>query len=308
MTTPARRHSLLLLSFASIYLVWGTSFAATKFMVLGLPPFLAGAARFAVAGLLLGLLAAALGQPLPRRARDWWHVLVMALFQVVASSGGNALAMRHIASNQSALLNASSALWIPLVGALGARGHPLTLRVGAGIAIGLAGLALLLWPRDGFSVADFGWQLLAVGACLAWALGTLYYRGIRTRVPMLMFLGAEMLVGGAVLAVAGLGLGEGAEWRYDPTALAALAFLMLFSSCLAYTAFGYLMVHTTPARLSTYAYVNPVIAALTGWWLLGERLSGTQLAGTGIILVGVVIVSLPDAAAGAPAPPPEPTG
>jgi drug/metabolite transporter (DMT)-like permease len=308
--TAARPSKLLLLAcFASVYLVWGSSFAATKFMVQALPPFLAGGARFTVAGLLLALIALLLGQAAPRGPRDWWHISVMGLAQVVLSSGLNVVAMRHIASNQSALLNASSALWIPLLGALGMRGHPLTARVGTGIAIGCAGLALLLWPRDGFAFSDLGWQLLAVGACFAWALGTLYYRGIRTTTPMLMFIALEMLVGGVMLGGLGFSLGEGPRWHYDGRSLAALGFLMLFSSGLAYTAFGYLMVHTTPARLSTYAYVNPVIAALVGWWLLGERMSATQLGGTAVILVGVVIVSLPDGAANArAAPPPEPTG
>jgi drug/metabolite transporter (DMT)-like permease len=309
MTADRSPKLLLIASFASVYLIWGSSFAATKFMVHELPPFLAGAARFTVAGLLLALVATLLGQSLPRTAREWRHVAVMGLAQVVLSSGLNVLAMRHVASNQSALLNASSALWIPLLGAIGARGHPLTVRVGTGIAIGVAGLALLLWPKGGFSVSDFGWQLVVVGACFAWALGTLYYRAVRTATPLLMFIATEMLLGGALLGILGFGLGEGPRWRYDAPGLVALGFLTLFSSGLAYTAFGYLMVHTTPVRLSTYAYINPVIAAVVGWWLLGERLNATQLGGTAVILLGVVIVSLPDGGpATATAPPAEPTG
>jgi drug/metabolite transporter (DMT)-like permease len=307
--TSARPSRLLLLgSFATVYVVWGSSFAATKFMVQSLPPFLAGGARFIVAGLLLTLVALGLRQALPRAARDWGHIAVMGLAQVVLSSGLNVLAMRHVASNQSALLNASSALWIPLLGALGARGHPLTLRVAAGIATGVVGLGLLLWPKQGFALADLGWQLVVVSACFAWALGTLYYRAIRTTLPLLMFMALEMLLGGLALCALGFGLGEGPRWRPDASGLAALGFLMLFSSCFAYTAFGYLMHHTTPARLSTYAYVNPAIAAVLGWLLLGERMSPTQLAGTGVILVGVVAVSLPDGAGAGAATPTEPTG
>ncbi len=307
---PADRSSkpLLILSFASIYLVWGSSFAATKLMVHELPPYLAGAARFTVAGLLLSLVAMLLGQSAPRARREWRHIAVMGLAQVVLSSGLTVLAMRHVASNQAALLNASSALWIPLLGSIGVRRHPLTVRVGAGIAIGSVGLALLLWPKGGFSSGDFGWQLVIVSACFAWALGTLYFRGIRTSTPMLMFIALEMLLGGIMLGAIGFGLSEGPRWHYDAAGLAALAFLMLFSSGLAYTAFGYLMAHTTPAQLSTYAYINPVIAAAVGWLLLGERMSTTQLGGTAVILLGVVIVSLPDGAPARTAPPPEPTG
>jgi drug/metabolite transporter (DMT)-like permease len=309
MTAHRPSKLLLIASFASVYLIWGSSFAATKFMVRELPPFLAGAARFTVAGLLLALVAMLLGQALPRTAREWRHVAVMGLAQVVLSSGLNVLAMRHVASNQSALLNASSALWIPLLGAIGVRGHPLTVRVGTGIAIGIAGLALLLWPTGGFSVSDFGWQLVVVGACFAWALGTLYYRAVHATTPLLMFVATEMLFGGALLGILGFGLGEGPRWHYDAPGLMALGFLMLFSSGLAYTAFGYLMLHTTPVRLSTYAYINPVIAAVVGWWLLGERLNVVRLGGTAVILLGVVIVSLPDGdPATATTPPAEPTG
>jgi len=308
MTADRPSKPLLVASFASVYLIWGSSFAATKFMVHELPPYLAGAARFTVAGLLLALVATLLGQSAPRARREWRHVAVMGLAQVVLSSGLNALAMRHVASNQSALLNASSALWIPLLGAIGVRGHPLTLRVATGIAIGFGGLALLLWPKGGFSPGDFGWQLVVVGACFAWALGTLYYRGSHTTTPMLMFIALEMVLGGLMLGLLGFALGEGPEWHYDGPGLAALGFLMLFSSGLAYTAFGYLMVHTTPPQLSTYAYVNPVIAAAIGWWLLGERMNATQLGGTAVILLGVVIVSLPDGEPARTAPPAEPTG
>ncbi len=309
MTADRPSRLLLIASFASVYVVWGSSFAATKLMVTGLPPFLAGGARFTVAGLLLMLLAMLLGQAVPRAAREWRHLLVMGLAQVVLSSGLNALAMRHVASNQSALLNSSSALWIPLLGAIGVHGHRLTARVAGGIAIGFTGLALLLWPKGGFSFADLGWQLVVVGACFAWALGTLYYRGIRVATPMMMFTGLEMLAGGAMLALLGVTLGEGPRWEFSAPSLLALGYLMVFSSGLAYTAFGYLMTHTTPAQLSTYAYVNPVIAAAIGWWLLGERMSSTQLVGTAVILFGVVIVSLPTDWAPPPtATPPEPTG
>jgi drug/metabolite transporter (DMT)-like permease len=308
MTADRPSKLLLTLSFASIYLVWGSSFAATKFMVHELPPYLAGAARFTVAGLLLSLVAMLIGQSAPRARREWRHIAIMGLSQVVLSSGLTVLAMRHVASNQAALLNSSSALWIPLLGAIGIPRHPLTARVAAGIAIGFLGLALLLWPKGGFAFGDFGWQLVIVGACFAWALGTLYFRGIRTTTPMLMFVALEMLLGGVMLGVIGFALGEGPRWHYDGPGLAALGFLMLFSSGLAYTAFGYLMAHTTPAQLSTYAYVNPVIAAAIGWLLLGERMSAAQLGGTAVILLGVVIVSLPDGAPVRTAPPAEPTG
>jgi len=307
--TRGPRPLLLYGSFTAIYLIWGSSFAATKFMVQALPPYLAAGARFTAAGALLAAVAALCGAGPPRAAAEWRNICVMALFHVVLSSGLNVVALQHVASNQSALLNATAAMWIPLLSAIGPGRHPLTMRVSVAVAVGLVGALLLLWPSGSFNVANFGWQLLVVFACFSWAVGTRVYRSIRIQTSTLMFFAFEMLAGGLLLGATGLSLGEAARWSWSGPSLAALAFLTLFSSCLAYTAFGYLMSHTTPARLSTYAYVNPAIAALLGWLLLGERMSGLQLAGTGIVLLGVVLVSLPDAARPATgAAPSEPTG
>ena len=306
----ADRSSPLLLytSFATLYLVWGSSYAVTKTMVTYLPPFLAAGVRFTVAGTLLVLVARLRGAALPSLAREWRHFAVMGLLQVVLSAGMNVVAMRHVASSQSALLNASGALWIALFGAYGARGHPLNGLSAAGLGLGFVGVALLLWPKGGLSLANVGWQLLIIFACCSWALGTIYYRQVRTITPMLMFVGLEMLVGGGALTLVGVVSGELPDFHPQGPSLAALGFLILFSSCFAYTAFGYLMRRTTPARLSTYAYVNPAIAAVVGWAWLGERLSPVQLAGTAIILLGVVLVSLADGSGGSESTPAESPG
>jgi drug/metabolite transporter (DMT)-like permease len=312
MTHDRPSPALLILSFATIYLVWGSSFVATKVMVHDLPPLLAAGARFIVAGLLLGGIALGRGMRIPRRISEWRQCAIMGTLLVVTASGLNVVAMRHVASNQAALLNTSSAFWITLLGTLGSRGHRLSLRSGAATVIGFAGVALLMWPKGGFLAGNFGWQLVIIGGCLGWALGTLYYRRVRPQLPALMFSALQMLIGGLMLALAGLASGDAARWVFTASSLAALSFLMVFSSCFAYTAFLYLMRHTTPARFSTYAYVNPAVAAALGWAMLGERLSAVQLVGTAVILLGVVLVSLPDgrgrAARSADATPAEPSG
>jgi drug/metabolite transporter (DMT)-like permease len=302
MTTERSSPTLIYAAFAAIYLIWGTSFAATKFMVHDLPPLFAGGVRFILAGLLLVGFARLRGAALPEDAREWRHVAVMGLLHVVLSAGVNVLALRHVPSNQSALLNTSSALWIPLLGSLGVRGHPLTARVSVGLVLGATGVVLLMVPKGGLSLSHFGWQLIIIAACFCWALGTLYYRSVRSKTASLMFVGLQMLMGGSVLATTGAAMGDVARWQWTVQGLAGLAFLTIMSSCVAYTSFGYLMRHVTPARLSTYGYVNPAIAAVVGWLLLGERMSGVQIVGTAVILVGVVLVSLPAADAAAPTP------
>jgi drug/metabolite transporter (DMT)-like permease len=280
------------LSLAAVYLIWGASFAVTKFMVGGLPALLAGSARFLGASALLLALALHRGERIPTQRREWRHFLVMGVSQVVLSAGINALALKHLPSNQSALLNASGALWIAILGSLGSKGHPLTRQVSVGVALGFLGVALLVWPHDGFSFADFSWQLIVLGACLSWGIGTIYCRRTRIETPMLMFTALNMFVGGLVLLSAGTLAGELPQWQWHWPNMLALLYLMVFNSGLGYTSYNYLTRHTSPALVSTYAYVNPAVAAVVAWLALGEKLTAHQLGGMAIILMGVVLVSL----------------
>ncbi len=295
--TPPRRLSetnLVYLAFAAVYLIWGTSFAVTKVMVLSTPPFLAGSLRFLLAGGVLLIFTRARGLVLPSDRREWRHVAVMAVLQIIGSAGFNIMAAQHIFSNQAALLNASGSLWIPLLGTFGSRGDAISRRVSVGLAVGFVGVLLLLWPHDGYALDTLPWQFLVILASLNWSIGTIYYRRMHVRTPMPVLLGLAMLGGGLVLGILGLAVGEWPHLSIGPRNAFAISYLALLNSCLAYSAFVFLMRRTTPARLATYGYVNPAIAAVTGWVLLGEALSTLQLAGMLIILAGVVFVTLPE--------------
>lgn len=292
----ARRETLTTLAaFFVLYVVWGTTYVANKFLVMDLPPLLAAGTRFVAAGLVMVALAMHRGAKLPQAAIEWRHVLVLGFCTVVLSNSINVMGLRYVPSNQAALLNASSAFWIALLGTVGSRGHVLPARVLAGLALGFAGVALLLWPHGGFSGQHLGWQLAMLGGCLGWAIGVMYYRLVRPATAPLMVTALQMLCGGTMTTLLGLANGDVARWQWTLRGQLSLVYLILFGSCLAYAAFTYLMTRTTPARLGTYAYVNPVVAALLGWWLLGETLSPVQLVGSGVILAGVALVSLPAA-------------
>lgn len=286
-----RHRTLLLGAFAIVYLVWGSSYVASKVMALNLPPLLAAAVRFTLAGVLMAAVAAMRGARLPTAAIEWRHCVVMGFLTVLISNGINVVALLYVPSNQAALLNASSALFIAMLGTFGARGHALGGRTWVGMVLGFLGVALVLWPRGGFSAAHLGWQIAILFGCFGWALTTLYYRTAKPTTPILMITAMQMFLGGLMAFVVAVAKGDLAEWTWNVPGAFALAYLTLFSSCLAYAAFAYLMVHTTPARLGTYAYVNPVVAAALGWWLLGETLSGLQLVGSAVILLGVVLVT-----------------
>ena len=212
---------------------------------------------------------------------------------VFASNGLNAWAIQYIPTNESALLNGTAAFWIAGLGVFGPRGHPLTRGAIVGLAVGFAGTALMLIPNGHLRASSMLAQLGVLGACLAFSLGTLYYRGVDTEVSSLMFIAMQLWFGGLMLLAAAVVHGDFGRWSFNAPGVIALAYLTFVSSCLAFTAYGWLTRNTTPAIIGTYSYVNPAIAALLGWRFLHERLSPLQLTGMVIIIVGVSILTLP---------------
>jgi drug/metabolite transporter (DMT)-like permease len=283
-----------MLALGTIYLVWGSSFLFTKLAVTNLPPALFSGIRFVTAGTLLAIISRVWsGSPYPRRSIEWRHVTVAGFFMVFVSNGLNTWSMRYLASNQSALLNGTAAFWIAGLGVFGRRGHPLTRWAVVGLCIGFLGAALMLIPKEPLTTHSLLAQAGALIACFSWSLGTLYYRSIDTELSSLMFMGMQMLMGGLMLLAVGIANGDAAHWAPNASGLAALFYLTFFSSCLAYTAYGWLSLNAAPALIGTYGYVNPAIAAFLGWQFLNEHLSGTQLVGMVIIIVGVSMLTLP---------------
>src|ERR1700685_2919607 len=290
------RHSAkLVLCLATVYLVWGSSFLFSKMAVNNLPQAMYAAIRFMTAGFLLALIARYWrGDRWPDPATEWRHVLIAGFFMIFVSNGLNVWAIRYLPTNEAALLNGTSAFWIAGLGVFGRRGHPLTRWAILGLSIGFLGTALMFMPHGGhFQSSALLAQFAVLPACCAWALGTLYYRSIDTRLSSLMFMAMQMFMGGLMLLIVAIAHGDPAQWAPNVPGLAALFYLTFFSSCLAYTAYGWLSLNRTPALIGTYGYVNPAIASFLGWEFLHEHLSGTQLIGMVIIIVGVSILTLP---------------
>jgi drug/metabolite transporter (DMT)-like permease len=289
------RHSVKLgLALSTIYLVWGSSFLFSKIAVANLPPALFSGIRFVTAGILLALIARIWGgSSWPVRLIEWRHVIITGFFMILLSNGLNMWAIQFLPSNQSALLNSTPAFWIAGLGVFGKRGHPLTRWAVLGLVIGFLGVVLMLIPKGFLSTQSLLAQAGVLTGCLSWSLGTLYYRSIDTHLSSLMFMALQMLMGGLMLLGVGIIHGDAAHWAPDASGLVALFYLTFFSSCLAYTAYGWLSLNAAPALIGTYGYVNPAIAAFLGWQFLHEHLSGVQLAGMVIIIVGVSILTLP---------------
>ena len=285
-----RSRTALQLAFAVIYLVWGLTFAVNRIMVLALPPLLAAGSRFLLSGVLLTLIARARGLALPARRRDWYSIAATAVLGVLLANGLSVLALRRIASNQAALINASSAFWIAWVGMYGRRAAPVSSRTWTGLGIGFAGVAMLVFAHGFGASAHVGWQLALLAATLCWALATFVMRESQSECDPLAFTACYLLLGGALLAAAGLASGDAARWTWSPAGVAAIVFLGIFSSTLGFVAYSYLLLHETPSRIGTYAYVNPLVAVVAGRLLLGEKLDALQIAGSAVIFAGVVLV------------------
>jgi drug/metabolite transporter (DMT)-like permease len=290
----ARHSTKLVTCLGTVYLVWGSAFLFTKIAVETLPPALFAGIRFVTAGLMLALIARLYGgERFPERLIEYRHVIIAGFFMVLISNGLNTWAIQFMPSNQSALLNGTSAFWIAGLGVFGRRGHPLTRWAIVGLVIGFAGTVLMVVPDGPLTSNRWLPQLAALTACSSWALGTLYYRSIDTQLSSTMFMALQMFIGGLMLLCMGALRGESMPWPLSAGGLLSMCYLTFFSSCLAYTAYGWLTMNATPAVIGTYSYVNPAIAAFLGWQFLHEHLAGLQLVGMVIIIVGVCILTLP---------------
>lgn len=290
-----RQRRLLVLCLATVYLVWGTSYIATRVGVTHLPPLLFGGVRFMIGGVLMLAVARWRGAAFAPLIAGWRHVLIMSVLGIALCNGLQVWAMQWVTSQAGALLNASSALWIVIFGLFGARSHRPASRAVVGLAVGFIGTCLLVWPtpQAGVVATPLLPQLAILAACIVWALGTIYMRNAGGELDLFAFGGAQMLVGGVLMTAGGLIRGEAALWHPSAAGLLSMAYLVLFSSCLAYTAYWWLARNATPALVGTYSYINPLITAAAGFVILGERLSHLQIAGAVVILTSVALIYWP---------------
>jgi len=276
-----------------VYLVWGSTYLAIAIAVQTLPPLLSAGARFLLAGALLGAwLLARHGRAALRIDRG--QLGGAALVGMLLLAGGNGLvvlAERTVPSGLTALVVASVPLWI-VVFRLSA-GDRVAASLVVGVLVGFAGVAILVVPRGASGEVDPLGLVTVVGATFSWALGTFASPRLPTPRDPLVSTAVQMLVGGALLIVVALAIGEPA--RADPSSfssasLVALAYLVVFGSLVAFSAYTWLLQHAPVSRVATYAYVNPVVAVLLGAVALGEAVTPSMLIGAAIILAAVAFI------------------
>ncbi len=301
MNTPIATASpsriVFIVAFAAIYLIWGSTYLAIRVVVETLPPFLSAGVRFVIAGGLLFMFLTARGLARPTRPQ-WRNALITGVLLLVGGNGLVVWAEQSISSGFTALLVALAPVWFALLDWLRPRGVRPRWKTVVGILIGFGGVVMLVSGRSAAAHGSGdGWGALAVIlAGLCWAGGSLYSKHSHNTISPWMNSAAQMLCGGLALLLVGTLLGEPirTDWtRVSGRSLTALAYLIVFGSWIGFSAYVWLLKASTPSRVSTYAYVNPVIAIFLGWALLDETVNSHMLWGALVILVGVITITIP---------------
>jgi len=289
-----RNRSRVLLAFATVYVIWGSTYLAIKYAVMTIPPFIAGGARFLVSGLVLYAIAVWRGAAHPTKAEIRTGVIT-GILMLALGNGAVMWSELSVPSGIAALIVAAVPLWMVLIDWLRPHGVRPRAAVFAGLALGVIGIAVLL-GRDAFrGVGQIGpAALILVGGSFSWAFGSIVTRRSKRPSSPLMTTALQMLAGSVAFAI--LAIVSGELRGFTPSQVSAASFigwayLVTFGSLLGFTAYVYLLGAVSPAKAGTYAYVNPVVAVLLGWAVAHEPIGVRTLVAAAIILAGVAIIT-----------------
>src|SRR5579864_9339516 len=293
MTKP--RTWKLLLAFAAIYFVWGSTFLAIRIGVREVPPFLLAGMRFLVAGLVLYVWMRASGTRSPA-LREWGSACLLAVLIFVFDYGLLFWAERRVPSGIAAVLLATIPVFMTISEILILRTQRLSARLAMALLAGLGGVAVLMshTTRFGEAPIDTAGACALIMAAISWSVASVLSRKLPLPSAKVMSSAAQMLSGGVLLMIAAGLLGEvrGFHMRaVSRQAWFALAYLIVAGSIVAFTAYVWLIHHESPTRVGTYAYVNPVVAVLVGYFFGGEAMGPRTIVGTILVLVGVVVMT-----------------
>ena len=288
----------MIAAFAAVYILWGSTYLAIKYAIETLPPFLMAGSRFMAAGTVLIVWARLSKDYVRPQLVHWRTSLIVGTLLLLGGNGLVVFAEHYISSSLAALLVATEPFWIVLLGWLWLKGSRPTGKVVLGLAVGIFGVWLLVSGQPAAAGAGSSMSLIGtlavMAAALSWATGSIY--GLKAPVPKssLLTAGMQMFSGGGVLLFVSLITGE--WWAFDiskvsSNSLLATLYLMIAGSLIGYTAYSWLLKNAKPSIVSTYAYVNPVVAVLLGWLIAGESFTSQMLVGATIIVGSVVLIT-----------------
>ena len=299
----------LILAFAAVYLIWGSTYLGIKFAIQTIPPLLMAGTRYVIAGTLLYLWSRWRGAGPPTR-EQWRSATVLGALLFLGGNGALTWAEERLDSGLASLLIASTPFWMVLIGHAQHRarhqGGVLGRRVIAGLLLGSIGIGLLVGPGNLLGRGGVDHVAAGVVLCgaLAWSAGSIYSPQAHLPRSTLLAAAMEMLCGGALLIVVGLLTRE--STALDVSAISGrsilgISYLVAFGSLLGFTSYNWLLSHASPARVATYAYVNPVIAVFLGWAIAHEQVTLRTLVAAALVVAAVALI-ITHQARPAPAP------
>jgi len=312
MTAAERQHRWRVgLAFGLVYFFWGSTYLGIRIAVEHIPAPLAMGVRFAVAGPLLLAVCKLQGRRLAVARRDWLRLAAIGLLLLTGGNMVVAWSEQSVASGLAALIVAVVPLWVALIEAGILKGERLHGRGFLGLALGIGGLLVLLWPElrapGTLGRRELLGCLTLIAASLSWASGSVLSRRSELKVDAFVAAGWETTIGGVANLAIALALGDHHRAVWTLRGAGAIVYLIIFGSWVGFSAYTWLLNHVPTAKVATYAYVNPVVAVFLGWLVLSEAVTGYILAGTVVIIAAVALVNSSKVQARAPtAPQPRP--
>lgn len=283
------------LAFGLVYVFWGSTYLGIRVAVEHIGPELMTGIRFPIAGIIMLAACGLTGRRVAITGREFVHQGIIGVLLLSISNVTLAWAELYVRTGLASLIVASVPIWFLVLDTWILGEERLSPRGLVGLALGLAGTAVLLWPKLVSSTARGRMELFAtvclIGSSFVWAVGSVLSRRWQGSMDALTATGWQMCIGGFLnLGIAFL-LGEPTKAQWTLRGMGAIAYLVVFGSLVGYTAYIWLLKNVPTSKVATYAYVNPVIAVFLGWYFLGERVDGYILAGTAIIIVAVALAT-----------------
>ena len=286
---------MVILAFGLVYLLWGSTYLGIDIAVQTVPPALMCATRFSIAGVVMLAVCAATGRKI---LYSWKQIALSAVVGLLLLMGGNltlSYAELSVSSGLAALIIAITPLWFLVLDSLLLGDHHISGRGKAGLALGIIGLFVLVWPQLRATTALGRRELWAsislIGGSFSWALGSVLSKRWQSGMDVFSATGWQVTAAGAGNFLFALLAGDLSHATWTTRSIGAVAYLVVCGSWIGYTAYIWLLEHVPTSKVSTYAYVNPVVAVFLGWLILNERVDGFILAGSAIVVLSVILVT-----------------
>ena len=287
--------TLAIAAFLTVCIVWGTTYLGIRIAVESMPPVLLTGIRYTIAGIFLVAVLRMRGHSIPRDPRTLLNIALVAVLLIGVGNLALVWAEQWVPSGIASLLVATAPFWAAILEAMRRDGERMRLRRTIGMIIGFAGVALLVTPSGADGAFDsrflLGALAIQIGA-IAWQGGSVHAKHALTKVHPLMSAALQALIGGLVLDVIGLAIGEASRFHPTTRSWIALAYLTVFGSIIGYTAYTYALAKISITTMPLYAYANPIVAVILGWLVLDERLTWVSIVAMAVILSGMALVQI----------------